>query len=395
MTVLERAPSPDGTRDRAAAYLAARLARELHELDALVERAEERLRVDGEALDRTSAGIERQARAVETGRAAAEVLAPASASVATHAGELAALAERLPGVTSGSIDTLDTLAQRTAALRDAFDGESAVTTRIAAGWERVADAVRGIAATGARARVLAINAAIESAHAVDGGFSIVTGRMRALANATLSAAERVDAIVARATESLTTARDDVARAAQTMEAALTELRAARGRFEDATAHATAFGDGVARLATIAEEQAAAIPEIAGAVASLARLSAAIAERVREDPHGSIAQHLDGARRALARHRDTDAPADVAEPGDGGDPVAAYLIALADGRAAERPDDELAAAGTELAARVLDDERRIVGGICAAAEMTAHTGVFWRAFNRDVRAYDEQLAQLAT
>ncbi|HEY4440215.1 MAG TPA: methyl-accepting chemotaxis protein, partial [Candidatus Elarobacter sp.] len=156
-----------------------------------------------------------------------------------------------------------------------------------------------------------------------------------------------------------------------------------------------FGDGVARLATIAEEQAAAIPEIAGAVSSLARLSAAIAERVREDPHGSIAQHLDGARRALARHRDADAPADVAEPGDGGDPVAAYLIALAGGRAAEPPDDELAAAGTELAARVLDEERRIVGGICAAAEMTAHTGVFWRAFNRDVRAYDEQLAQLAT
>src|ERR1700688_608895 len=78
-------PAARDAREAAAAYLAARLAGELHELAQLVERAEQRLRVAGQALDQTPAGIDRQAEPVEPARHAAGVLGPASATVADHA----------------------------------------------------------------------------------------------------------------------------------------------------------------------------------------------------------------------------------------------------------------------------------------------------------------------
>jgi methyl-accepting chemotaxis protein len=419
MTAPVHAPSPDSTtatlaeiahtgrwsapeardgRGLAAAYLVGRLARELSELGQLVERAADRLRVDGEALDQTNAGIERQAKAVDAARQAAAVLDPASGTVADHAGELASLAERLPAVTATSIETLDVLERRTRALRDAFEAERAVTTRIAEGWRLVADAVLGIASSGRRARVLAVNAAIEAAHAADGGFGIVTERMRALSGATLEAAEHVNGIVARAGEALATATEDIVLAGETMDAALAEVRAARERFEAASTHANAFGDGVSRVAAIAEEQAAALPQIAGAITTLASLAAKIAERTREDPHGTIAQRLDDARSALARHSGYAALPAPLRPPPGDDPVAAYLIDLADGRAGEQPsndaeDGPLLAAATALVEVVVDDQRRIVSGICAAAEGSARTGLFWRAMNKDVNAYGDQLAQL--
>src|ERR1700736_3876376 len=73
-----------------------------------------------------------------------------------------------------------------------------VTERIDAGWRGVGDAVTDIARTARRAKVLAVNAAIEAAY-VDGlatGFGIVAERMRALATSTADAAGDVHAIVA-------------------------------------------------------------------------------------------------------------------------------------------------------------------------------------------------------
>jgi len=392
------APAAHDARGLAVAYLVGRLARELYDLAQLVERAEDRLRIDGEALDQTNAAIQRQAKAVDAARHAAEVLDPASATVADHAGELASLAERLPAVTATSIEALDVLERRTRALRDAFDAEGAVTTRIAEGWRLVAEAVVGIASSGRRARVLAVNAAIEAAHAADGGFGIVTDRMRALSSATLDAAEHVNGIVTRAGEALGVAAEDIVLAGRTMDAALAEVQAARAKFEDASTHANAFGDGATRVASIAEEQAAVLPQIGGAITSLASLAAQIADRTREDPHGTIAQRLDDARSALARHSGYAALHAPQRPPSGDDAVAEYLADLTDGRAGDVPphdpqDAPLLTAAAELLAVVVDDERRVVSGLCAAAEGSARTGLFWRAMNKDVRAYDEQLAQL--
>jgi len=257
--------------------------------------------------------------------------------------------------------------------------------------------VLGIASSGRRARVLAVNAAIEAAHAAEGGFGIVTERMRALSAATLSAAEHITVIVSGTNASLGTASADIVLAADTMDAVLAEVRAARGKFEMASAHAGAFGDGVSRVASIADEQAAALPHIGGAVRNLAALAGKIAERSREDPHGTIARRLDDATGTLARHHGYSEVPLPARPDPGGDIVARWILDVADGRAAAPPheadDAALVDAVEALVHTATADERTIVAGLCAAAEGTARTGVFWKALVKDVRAYDEQLAQL--
>ncbi|MDB5093587.1 MAG: methyl-accepting chemotaxis protein [Candidatus Eremiobacteraeota bacterium] len=389
-------PATRNAREAAGAYLVGRLARELHDLAELVQRAGERLRIDGEALDQTTAGIERQAQAVEAARHAAGVLEPASATVADHASQLSALYERLPTVTKTAIETLDVLERRTGMLREAFRGEQGVMSKMDDGWRSVAESVLGIASSGRRARVLAVNAAIEAAHAVDGGFGIVTDRMRALSAATLDAAEHINVIVTSTGASLGTASADIVLAADTMDAVLAEVRAARAKFETASAHAGAFGDGVARVAAIAGEQAAALPHIGGAVRTLAELAGTIAERSREDTHGTIARRLDDATGTLARHHGFSALAPPARPDPGDDAVAGWILDVADGHATNAPPDADAAlvdAVQALLRTATADERTIVAGLCAAAEGTARTGVFWKALARDVRAYDEQLAQL--
>jgi methyl-accepting chemotaxis protein len=66
------------------------------------------------------------------------------------------------------------------------------------GWKSIAEAIHDVMRLAHRARVLAVNASIEAAYADEGGgFRIVAGRMRNLAEATLEAAKAVAQLVAR------------------------------------------------------------------------------------------------------------------------------------------------------------------------------------------------------
>jgi methyl-accepting chemotaxis protein len=392
--------SGGGSLEAASAYFVARLANELRELDGLVRRAHERLTLDGAALEATATGIRRQAAAVESARSAAEALEAASATVAQHAAELSVIYERLPAVTATSIETVGTLDARTRAAADAFGQEAGVIAKLDADWKRVADAVHGIAASGRRARILAVNAAIEAASVEGGGFGIVTDRMRALSAATLTAASDVDVIVRRNAASMRKAAADIGQARAAMDALLGELRAARASFETATVNATAFGDGVSQVAAIADEQAAALPQIANAVAGLAELARSIAAAAAEDAHAAVAASLADATRALARRRGFDAVAPLDRPDTGGDALATWLCELAEGGDAPPPaglgpdESALVEAANALLAQTLDAERVIVRGLCDAAGATARTGMVWRSIIQDVRAFDAQVSQLS-
>jgi methyl-accepting chemotaxis protein len=387
-------------RERAHAYLVAQLSAELRELDAIAERARERLRVDGAALDATIAEIRRQVAAVEKARDGTAVLQEASYAVADHAGALASIYSRLPSVNSTSIETLDALGARTRSVADTFSAQATILAKLDSDWKRINEDVRGIASSGRRARNLAVNAAIEAAYVTEGGFGIVTDRMRALSAATLSAANDIDTIVRRNGTSMHKAAADIAFARDAMDALLAELLVARSSFVSATANAGAFGDGVNRVAAIAEEQARALPQIATAVESLFDLGRSIAAAAAEDAHGAVAAALDDATRTLAARHDFRDVRPLERPDTRGDALAEWICAAADGTEMQPPElasDERAAfdAAAAMLTRTLGDERLVVRGLCLAAGATARTGVLWRTILKDVRAFGAQVLQLST
>jgi methyl-accepting chemotaxis protein len=389
----------ESARESAHAYLVAQLAAELRELDAIVALARGRLAVDGAALDATTAEIRRQLAAVEKAREGAAVLEDASYAVADHAGALASIYERLPSVNATSIETLDALGARTRAVGDAFSAQAAVMAKLDADWKRIAEDVQGIASSGRRARNLAVNAAIEAAYVAEGGFGIVTDRMRALSAATLSAANDVHAIVRRNDALMRKAAGDITGARAAMDALLAELHAARESFQSATAQAGAFGDGVSRVAAIAEEQARTLPEIANAVQSLADLARSIAAAAAEDAHGAVAAGLNDATRTLAAREDIRDIAPPERPDARGDALAEWICAVADGAELARPtlepgDSASYDAAAAVLARTIEDERIVMRGLGAAATATARTGVLWRTILKDVRAFGAQVQQLS-
>jgi methyl-accepting chemotaxis protein len=389
-----------GPRAVAAAYLVARLAGEMRELNAITQRARDRLAVEAAALDATTAGIRRQVAAVENAREAAEVLEAASTDVARHAGALSSIYERLPAVTATSLETLGALDARARAVSDAFELEANAVAKLDGDWKTIAEDVDGIASSGRRSGILAVNAAIEAAYVDGGGFGIVTERIRALSSATLAAASDVGTIVRRSAGSMRTATANIAQARQALESLLRELQGARASFQTATAHITAFGDGAVQVAAISEEQAATLPQVASAVVRLVELARAVDAAAGGGSHAALASSLDDAARTLARHRGYDAVKPLDRPDTGGDALAAWLCDVADGSGAPPPaldpdDVALAEAATALNARTLDAQRIIVRGLCDAAEATAGTGVLWRAIVKDVRAFDAQVLQLGT
>lgn len=134
----------ESARESAHAYLVALLAAELRELDAIVERARQRLTVDGAALDATIAEIRRQVAAVEKARDGTAVLQEASNAVADHAGALASIYSRLPSVNATSIETLDALGARTRSVADAFSAQAAMMAKLDADWKRINEDVQGL-----------------------------------------------------------------------------------------------------------------------------------------------------------------------------------------------------------------------------------------------------------
>jgi methyl-accepting chemotaxis protein len=395
---LDRGLSRRTPRTAAAAYLVARLAGELRDLDAITVRARDRLAIEASALDATTAGIRRQVTAVEKAREAADVLGTAAADVARHASALSSIYKRLPAVTASSLETLQALDKRARAVSDAFGLEANALANLDGDWKTIAGEVDGIASSGRRSGILAVNAAIEAAYVDGSGFGIVTERMRALSSATLAAASDVGAIVRRTTGSMRTATANVAQARDAMESLLHELQRARASFETASAHVTGFGDGAAQIASISEEQAATLAQLASSLVRLVELARTIDAAAAGGSHAALASSLDDATRTLASHQGYDAVTPLDRPDTGGDVLAAWLCDVADGSGAPPPalgpdDVELANAAAALVARTLDAQRVIVRGLCDAAEATAGTGVLWRAIVKDVRAFDAQVLQL--
>jgi methyl-accepting chemotaxis protein len=388
-----------GMRGAAVDYLVGHLAAELRALATLVDRSRSALDVEERALARTVEAIRRQASAADAACSAAAALDAASVSAADHAGALATVYERLPEVIATSIERMREIEELTRALRDDMGFGAGITAKFENDWGQVRIAAEGIAKSGRNSAVLAISAAIEAAYVSEsGGFGIVAERVRSLSDATLAASTGVERIVRRAHESALAAHDVIGRVGTAMEEILSQIVPARGDVESATERVGAFGDDVARVAAIADEQSAVVPQIRAAILTVADLSGAIAKRAQTDAHATIAHGLGEAAAVLATHRGLDAIASPAAPMTEGDALADWIVALAGGELPAPPETDgepLREAIEDLLARVVRDERVVVANLSATAKAVNSATTTWRAIARDVRSFEKELAQLAS
>jgi methyl-accepting chemotaxis protein len=382
----------------AVTYLLARLAEELRALDALVGGATERLATDVAELESTAGDIDAQARAVAGAHAAATALDASSGLVTSHAGDLQAVCEQLQGAIVETQQTIADVIAITEAL--GVDLGTCETTAGALGgrWGTVSQSVADIGVAGRHARVLAVNAAIEAAYASDnGGFGIVADRMRELSHATSAAAGDVGKIVTRSQESARATFDAARRARLMMETAASESNATTNALSETMSRAANFGDAVSRIAVIAQEQSASLPHLAGSVARVAELAQEVANSAQATAHGAMHEHLSAARAALAAHRGLERIPAPTQPPISDDPLACWLIALANGSAdaASLPEDPdgIASAAFRLYHDVLKDQNSIVGGLCQIAYAGAQSHMHWRKISENVEAFDSEIEQL--
>jgi methyl-accepting chemotaxis protein len=391
------APTQDVTT-LAVAYLQARLAEEMRALETLVAQAAERLASEIAELNATADDIDAQAKAVGGARAAATVLDSSSALVARHADDLQAVCEQLQGSVVETQQALADVTALTGALGVDFGTCETTAGALGGRWGNVAQAVSEIGVAGRHARVLAVNAAIEAAYASDnGGFGIVAERMRELSNATSAAARDVGKIVTRSQTSSRATLDAARRARLLMEAAASEANATAIALTETTARADNFGEAVSRIAVIAQEQSATLPHLTNSVARVAELAEDVAARAQATAHSTMREHLDAARTALAAHHDMERLPAPARPARSDDPLASWLVALADGSADEAamPADPggIAAAALRLYHGVLEDQKIIVGGLCQIAYTGAQSHALWMKISSSVTSFDREIDQL--
>jgi len=395
-----RGPQRSGPQEWAACFLVARLATELRELEQLVERSRECLVIEERGLTEMAAGIAREAQVADAARSAAEDLGRTANAVAGHAAELNAVYERLPGVLAGTVATMEALESGTLALREGLQAGEHVSTRLAAGWLGVGDAVGAIAGAARLAGVLGVSAAIEAAYVSEGhGFAMVAARMRTLSASMSEAARGVKTIVEAARKSARESFDVIVRVGAFMERIVAQIAPARAALGGAHVRIDAFGDGVKRVAVAAHEQNVALPLIIDGLGRLSTIATAIAARAETNLHAEIAARLDEATAVLRRYRDFIAHAPVAQPGPSGDPLADWIVALADDDAVPPPPaaDEDAAVLDAIAVllkRVVTDERTIVESMSSATRAAVQTGILWRAIRKEMRSFDKEIAALA-
>jgi len=231
-----------------------------------------------------SSGAEQQAaRLNEAGAASQELRAAASenaasaASVAALGEQIRAVAERHRGDVQGAIAAL--LDVRTVVRESAAE-----VTTLARASEAVDEFVTLVKRIASQTNLLALNAAIEAARAGEHGrgFAVVAEEVRKLADESASAAEQVS-------ETLQQLREQVARAARTMEDGVIKVQgvesvsqgAARGLDEIVTA-VQGVEDAARRVADSAatnQTAAEAIESVASTVSAQASKHAAAAESV--------------------------------------------------------------------------------------------------------------------
>jgi len=231
-----------------------------------------------------SSGAEQQASRLNEAGAASEELRAAASENAASAASVAALGEQIRAVAERHRSDVQGAIAALLDVRSVVRESATEVTALARASEAVDEFVTLVKRIASQTNLLALNAAIEAARAGEHGrgFAVVAEEVRKLADESASAAEQVS-------ETLQQLREQVARAARTMEDGVAKVQgvetvsqgAARG-LDEIVAAVLGVEDSARRVADSAatnQTAAEAIESVASTVSAQASKHAAAAESV--------------------------------------------------------------------------------------------------------------------
>lgn len=158
--------------------------------------------------------------------------------------------------------------------------------------------VRGVAGT---SRLLALNAAIQAAHANDKAFAVVAQEMRRLSDRTEQLVKEIEKEVSEMEEAIGEAGQVMTSMAETVLLTGTQAKAASGGLSQVHELLSEVSDAVESIAAVAEEQAAATEEISATARDLSARIDATSESMNLTRNLAVSDLTEEAHEALGHY----------------------------------------------------------------------------------------------
>ncbi|MFZ5816371.1 MAG: methyl-accepting chemotaxis protein [Bacillota bacterium] len=237
-------------------------------------------------VKRLSEGTEELARGVTK-------VAEDTHQAAEAAGRMREAGERSLEAVTLILGAIDQVEGQAKAVQDSFAHLVEQTRQAAAGLK----AVQGVAGT---SRLLALNAAIQAAHANDRSFAVVAQEMRRLADRTEQLVKQIEQQVASMETAIATMSDATAAMAETAARTGSQAREATGGLNQVQVLLNEVSGAVESIAAVAEEQAAATEEMAATAQDLNGRIQEASESMNLTRNLAVSEITEQAQAALGR-----------------------------------------------------------------------------------------------
>lgn len=239
-------------------------------------------------LQRLSTNVEELSQGVT--RVAEDVHATAGAT-----NQMAQTSDQTLGRLHGVLDSFQGLDQHAVAARETVDSLVEHSRRAGAG-------LRDIRAVASTSQLLALNAAIQAAHASDKAFAVVAQEMRQLSDKTTNLVKQIEGQVAAMESAATSALSSVRTLSETALEAGTESRQVLQGLDEMRDLIRQTSGSVQSIAAVAEEQAAGTEALADAGRSLLAQVGAASESLNLTRNMQISDVAEHAQVTLGQFR---------------------------------------------------------------------------------------------
>jgi methyl-accepting chemotaxis protein len=231
-----------------------------------------------------------------------EEVAQGVTQVAADAHQTAAAADQMAEMGNQSIATLTGILQAVSGLAgEAQESRHAVDTLVAA-CQSVGEHLKSINGIASTSQLLALNAAIQAAHANDRAFAVVAQEMRALSTRTSELVKRIESELAKMTAAAAGAREAMARMSTKAEQAGQEANQASAGLQSMGSLLQTVSAAAQSIAAVTEEQAAATESMTDGAQHLARRVEQAAASLDLTRNVAVSDLVEEAHQALGQFR---------------------------------------------------------------------------------------------
>lgn len=399
-------PAPHTEREAslhaALAFAIGRFSQELGEYSAIVERVQATVGLNSRQLSAVVEQTKSEHVLVEKTASALEQVRAAILNVERN---VQTLATAVHGVeeASGEVEQRIGESERLlSALLSRIEESSHSVVELERTAQRVQVFIGAITKISRQAHLLAINAAIESAHLAQAGsgFAIVAAEVRNLARSTDESTERIASIIGalrKTTEQVRSASQSAMRATASVGETVKSVIAPLAAAQESARH---VGITIEEIVRSYAEQSAVLGPIGEGIGRIAQLAGRTATAARDASQLDLAASLGRASAAVAQYRLGTTLAHesfAAEPAS----LEGWILAIAHGAQAviggfETTDDgerTLADAFADLARQICVDQRDVLGTLTALAVAVARNGFNWNSIGQTVRSLRDELETL--